>query len=279
MARDYKKYTVEGLGENLNKRQLVFAIVKDWAAKNKPSLEEIQTAFPTDTQGSKGFIVKASEVKDAKRFNMEEPLSIKNGTKVVVSNQWGSKNIDVFISVAEKLGYSISILEEAESTNIEKSTMKSYIKIRAYSNENYNEDFLIASSCVVKTNGEFTLTYELDSDGDGVIDTYHFYDIKTNVRGLSGTPWDFEEFTDIDDEWTKHDSLGDFGFDSDEIANTLESMRWEFIKNYLNEESQTELLSKAAVPFNKRDIFKEEDDNSDILVFEEGDINILPPNE
>ena len=34
MARDYTKYTVEGLGENLNKRQLVFIIVKDWASKN-----------------------------------------------------------------------------------------------------------------------------------------------------------------------------------------------------------------------------------------------------
>lgn len=51
MARDYTKYTAEGLGENLNKRQLVFAIVRDWATKNKPSLEEIQTAFPTETQG------------------------------------------------------------------------------------------------------------------------------------------------------------------------------------------------------------------------------------
>ena len=49
----------------MNKRQVVFTIVKDWAAKNKPSLEEIQTAFPTETQGSKGFVVKASEVKDA----------------------------------------------------------------------------------------------------------------------------------------------------------------------------------------------------------------------
>lgn len=49
MARDYTKYTVKGLGENLNKRQLVFTIVKDWAAKNKPSVEEIQTAFPTET--------------------------------------------------------------------------------------------------------------------------------------------------------------------------------------------------------------------------------------
>ena len=29
MARDYTKYTVEGLAENLNKRQLVLAIVKE----------------------------------------------------------------------------------------------------------------------------------------------------------------------------------------------------------------------------------------------------------
>ena len=28
MARDYTKYTVKDLGENLNKRQLVFEIVK-----------------------------------------------------------------------------------------------------------------------------------------------------------------------------------------------------------------------------------------------------------
>ena len=108
MARDYTKYTVEGLGENLNKRQLVFTIVKDWATKNKPSLEEIQAIFPEETQGSKGFILKKSEVKDAKRFNMKEPLSIKNGTKVVVSNQWGTKNIASFLELAKKLGYNVT---------------------------------------------------------------------------------------------------------------------------------------------------------------------------
>ena len=107
MARDYTKYTVEGLGENLNKRKLVFTIVKDWAEKNNPSLEEIQTAFPDEVQGGKGFIVKESEVKDAKRFNMKEPLSIKNGLHVVVSNQWG-ENIADFIAVAEKLGYNVT---------------------------------------------------------------------------------------------------------------------------------------------------------------------------
>ena len=118
MARDYTKYTVAGLGENLNKRQLVFQIVKDWAVKNNPSLDKIQTAFPAETQGSKGFVVKESEVKDAKRFNMQEPLSIKNGVKVVVSNQWGTKNISKFIPVAEKLGYTIDATtnEKTESS-------------------------------------------------------------------------------------------------------------------------------------------------------------------
>ena len=53
MARDYTTYTVEGLAENLNKRQLVFTIVKDWASKNKPSFDEIQAAFPDEVQGSK----------------------------------------------------------------------------------------------------------------------------------------------------------------------------------------------------------------------------------
>ena len=120
MARDYTKYTVKGLGENLNKRQLVFEIVKDWVNKNNPSLDEIQTVFPNEVQGSKGFILKESEVNDAKRFNMQEPLSIKSGTTVVVSNQWGSKNIDAFLSLASDLGYNIEKVTKNVST--EKST-------------------------------------------------------------------------------------------------------------------------------------------------------------
>lgn len=106
MARDYTKYNVEGLGENLNKRKLVFTIVKDWVSKNNPTFEELQNAFPDEVQGGKGFIRKESEVTDPKRFNMREPLKIKNGAHVVVSNQWGD-NIEDFIVKSEKLGYKI----------------------------------------------------------------------------------------------------------------------------------------------------------------------------
>ena len=120
MGRDYTKYNVSGLGENSNKRQLVFEIVKDYVEKNKPSFEELTNIFKYEIQGSKGFILKESEVNDAKRFNMQEPLSIKSGTTVVVSNQWGSKNIDAFLSLANDLGYNIEKVTKNVST--EKST-------------------------------------------------------------------------------------------------------------------------------------------------------------
>ena len=116
MARDYTKYNVEDLGENLNKRKLVFTIVKDWVEKNNPSFEELQNSFPDEIQGSKGFIRKEADVKTPRHFNMREPLKIKNGAHVVVSNQWGA-NIDDFIASAEKLDYKISKSENSKSEN------------------------------------------------------------------------------------------------------------------------------------------------------------------
>ena len=123
MARDYTKYTVEGLGEGLNKRKLVFTIVKDWVEKNNPSFEELQKAFPDEVQGSKGFIRKESEVKTPRHFNMREPLKIKNGAHVVVSNQWG-KNIEEFINLATNLGYSIN---NVDASNVQANKIHDYL--------------------------------------------------------------------------------------------------------------------------------------------------------
>ena len=111
MARDYTKYTIEGLAENLNKRQLVFNVIKDYIEKNNPTLETLLNVFPDELQGSKGVIKKEKDVDDAKRFNIKEPLKIKNGMQIVVSNQWGGDNIPSFIEVAQKLDYKISFKE------------------------------------------------------------------------------------------------------------------------------------------------------------------------
>jgi antitoxin component YwqK of YwqJK toxin-antitoxin module len=120
MARDYTKYSVEGLGDNLNKRQLVYSIVKDYIEKHNPSFESLLSIFPDELQGSKGLIRKETEVDDTKRFNMKGPLKIKNGMHIVVSNQWGGDNIPIFIEVAQKLDYKISFEESySDDTDLE----------------------------------------------------------------------------------------------------------------------------------------------------------------
>ena len=161
--------------------------------------------------------------------------------------------------------------------------MKSYVHIKTFNNKNSGEDYKICNSIVAQTNGKYTLSFHLDTDGDGVIDTYRFCDIKTNVRGSNGSPWDFEEFTDDEGEWIeKYESFEDFGYDSNEISETLYNMRIEFVKKYLNEASEENMLYEAAVPFNRKDILKEEIKHDGVdyftgnLVFEEGDKSILP---
>jgi hypothetical protein len=157
MARDYTKYNVEGLGENLNKRKLVFTIVKDWIEKNNPSLEELQNAFPDELQGKKGVVRKEPEVKDPKRFNMKEPLSIKNGTHVVVSNQWGDNILD-FIAASEKLGYIVT-------ANSDENGYLNYFKKQEFSNQ---------SEFIEDTKKLFTgFSWENEKDCDEVADLHN----------------------------------------------------------------------------------------------------------
>jgi len=194
MARDYTKYNLEGLGENLNKRQLVFTVVKDYVEKNNPSFEDLQKAFPDEVQGSKGVVRKESGVDDPKRFNMKEPLKIKNGMHVVVCNQWGEKNILAFLSLATKLKYNISednkVEEESATaeTNVSSTSnvinsVKSYICIKVEDN-NKGNDLALVKAKIVQTNGKYTLCVDVESVRGGVNDRYYFYDIKTKVSTI-----------------------------------------------------------------------------------------------
>ena len=154
MARDYTKYTVKGIGENLNKRQLVFEIVKDYVEKKKPSFDKLSSVFKDEVQGSKGFIRKAAKVEDPKRFNTKMPLKIKYGVEVVVSNQWGSKNIDAFLSLAKKLKYKITFVEKQSSnsddftpsSNLTTEQITEFKEQEAEINGDYNENAWEASS-------------------------------------------------------------------------------------------------------------------------------------
>jgi hypothetical protein len=204
MARDYTKYTVEGLGDNLNKRQLVFEIVKDWASKNNPSVDEIKKAFPDEVQGSKsGLIVKENEVKSQKNFNMKEPLTIKGKVSVVVSNQWGN-NLPNFIKCAEELGYSIS------KTNANKpaSSNKDLIDLKDF------EIWKLAEFFGTKEGNQEDLD-SIDEEIEALLDKSPKY----YVVGKLFEKYDFEYHRDDVDEYF---SLGeDESFDEDDLLDML----------------------------------------------------------
>ncbi len=108
MARDYSKYSIEGIDGKFNKRKVVLTIVEDYVKKNNPSYEELIKVFPDDLQGSKGMIRNvATDSYDANRFFSNNQITTEVYT-CVVSNQWGTENLARFIEHAATLGYNIS---------------------------------------------------------------------------------------------------------------------------------------------------------------------------
>ena len=283
---EYQINVVDGVFEV---EKLALAVLQDYCSKNECTFNELKEIFPDEVQGDKDYIKQKiggntgvfdtlAEAKDREDyFALLDPITIKDAT-IVVSTCWGERNLPLFIEKAEAVGYSISLVALEESTDT-----KHYTYIKTINNENSDQGFPIVCSCVVQTNGKYTLIFNLFHDGDGVMDQYYFYDIKTKVGGSNGSPWDFMEFTDVNEEWVEaYESFEDLGLDSDKISETLYNMRLEFIKTYLNETSDF-VPSNAAIPSDKRDILKKEVKHDGVdyftgnLVFEAGDEDIIPP--
>ncbi|MDB4048404.1 hypothetical protein N9494_03950 [Polaribacter sp.] len=283
---EYQINVVDGVFEV---EKLALAVLQDYCSKNECTFNELKEIFPDEVQGDKDYIKQKiggntgvfdtlAEAKDREDyFALLDPITIKDAT-IVVSTCWGERNLPLFIEKAEAVGYSISLVALEESTDT-----KHYTYIKTINIENSDQGFPIICSCVVQTNGKYTLIFNLFHDGDGVMDQYYFYDIKTKVGGSNGSPWDFMEFIDVNEEWVEaYGSFEDFGLDSDKISETLYNMRLEFIKTYLNETSDF-VPSNAAIPSDKRDILKKEVKHDGVdyftgnLVFEAGDEDIIPP--
>jgi hypothetical protein len=283
------EYQINGIDGVFEVEKLALAVLQDYCSKNECTFNELKEIFPDEVQGDKDYIKQKiggntgvfdtlTEAKDREDyFALLDPITIKDAT-IVVSTCWGERNLPLFIEKAEAVGYSISLVALEESTDT-----KHYTYIKTINNENSDQGFPIICSCVVQTNGKYTLIFNLFHDGDGVMDQYYFYDIKTKVGGSNGSPWDFMEFTDVNEEWVEaYESFEDFGLDSDKISETLYNMRLEFIKTYLNETSDF-VPSNAAIPSDKRDILKKEVKHDGVdyftgnLVFEAGDEDIIPP--
>ena len=98
MAKNFSKYNVEGVGENLSKGKVASKCIKDYIEKNKLSSEQALKEFPGELQ-NKLTITTLKEAEDVlaktgyKRFDFDALITTSDKVKMLVSNQWGSDNI------------------------------------------------------------------------------------------------------------------------------------------------------------------------------------------
>jgi len=109
MAKDYTKYNVEGVGSNLNKARLVQKIVEHHASSFEGTYQAFLETWFDDLQGGKGVCKALTEIeaKNERNYYVKEPITLADGTKIAVCNQWGKENLSNFLLHAGSLGYTI----------------------------------------------------------------------------------------------------------------------------------------------------------------------------
>ncbi|MFQ3202778.1 MAG: 5-methylcytosine-specific restriction protein B [Pseudoalteromonas tetraodonis] len=125
LPRDFTKYNFNG--QILGKGRLVLAVIKEFVKQNQPTLAELFKAFPVEVQGRKGLFcteqefnekLKTSDDVKKRFFTKDDEILDIEGTKVLVSTQWGEGNIADFIGQAESQGFYITELERDELSGV-----------------------------------------------------------------------------------------------------------------------------------------------------------------
>jgi hypothetical protein len=173
MAKDYTKYAIEGVAENLGKSKLALAIIENYVSKNQVDFAILNAAFPDDCQGGiHGVFRKKIEVKDPKRYYMDKPIKLIDGTEIVVTNQWGIDNIPGLIERANILGYVVNKVNQIQDSSISYKDNKIAVAfIDLFKNKSINIDYL---SEFIKPAEELLKMYnsEIPAEAQAVDDVY-----------------------------------------------------------------------------------------------------------
>jgi hypothetical protein len=117
-GRDFSKFTlISGAQklEGLSKGRLALSIVRFYLQKNKgATMSKLKEIFPAELVKPYGVIqelpaakrITAKSGRDRYFMKADEVIAIK-GKKVVVTNQWGKKEMDLLIPIARKLGMTV----------------------------------------------------------------------------------------------------------------------------------------------------------------------------
>lgn len=109
-TRDKTKYIIDG--RTCLKNRLVLEVVKKYVAEHPGiTFDELRDVFYDKLQGSFGVVRMKSDIEQQKQiryfYKDEDTITLDDGTKVAVSNQWGKDNIKAFVILAKSFGYEI----------------------------------------------------------------------------------------------------------------------------------------------------------------------------
>ena len=128
VPKNYPKDPYSGVLKNPNRSRLVQKTIKNFIDTSKMGFSLLQKVWFDDLQGAVGVIKKLTEVdkKNIQNYDMKYPITLSDGTKIVVCNQWGKENLTNFISHAKLLGLKIKV----ESSQTKMKTNKTNEKQR-----------------------------------------------------------------------------------------------------------------------------------------------------
>ena len=109
MVRANTTFVVKGIVKTLSKSRLVQKIVEHHIYNTKMSFSVLQKIWFDDLQGDNGVLRKLTDIdkKNESNYHINTPITLGDGTKIVVCNQWGQENLSNFILHAELLGFEI----------------------------------------------------------------------------------------------------------------------------------------------------------------------------
>ena len=101
MAKDYTKYTCRRRRFKLEyKARLVQKIVEHHASSFEGTYQAFLETWFDDLQGGKGVCKALTEIdaKNERNYYVKEPITLSDGTKIAVCNQWGKENFPNFLA-------------------------------------------------------------------------------------------------------------------------------------------------------------------------------------
>tara|TARA_B110001469_G_scaffold119248_1_gene126675 strand:- start:42502 stop:42843 length:342 start_codon:yes stop_codon:yes gene_type:complete len=112
MLTSATKHSIKVKVKKQSNSRLVQKIVEHYIHKTKMSFSVLQKVWFDDLQGGKGVIRKLTDIdkKNESNYHINTPITLGDGTKIVVCNQWGKENLSNFISHARLLGVDIKTL-------------------------------------------------------------------------------------------------------------------------------------------------------------------------